>query len=49
MKGDSMRGDTKISFNDAGFVMDTNMVMSHGGQPMTTKQHMESKYLGPCK
>jgi hypothetical protein len=44
-----MKGDTRISFNDTGFVMDSNMTMSHGGQPMSTKQHMESKYLGPFK
>jgi hypothetical protein len=44
-----MKGDTRISFNDAGFVMDQNMTMDRGGQPMTTKSHMESKYLGPCQ
>jgi hypothetical protein len=44
-----VKADTKVAFNDAGFVMDSTSTMNHGGQPMTTKLHMESKYLGPCK
>ena len=44
-----MKGDNKITFNDSGFVMDQNMAMDHGGQVMKTRNHMESRYLGPCK
>ncbi|HET9576793.1 MAG TPA: DUF3617 family protein [Usitatibacter sp.] len=44
-----MSADTKIVFRDNGFVSDMKMTMNHGGQAMTTNQHMESRYLGACK
>ena len=44
-----MTADTKMTFRDNGFVSDMKMTMNHGGQVMTTNQHMESRYLGACK
>jgi hypothetical protein len=44
-----MSADNKITFNSTGYVMDMNMTMDRGGQAMNMKQHMESKYVGPCK
>jgi Protein of unknown function (DUF3617) len=43
-----MTGDAKITFIGGGYVMDMNMTMDQGGRPMTVKQHMESKLVGPC-
>jgi len=43
-----MKADTKMSFTGNGYVMDMNMTMDQGGRPMTVKQHMESKLVGPC-
>lgn len=49
-KGESqMTADTRMSFRDNGFVSDTRMTMNHGGQVMTSNQHMEGRYLGACK
>jgi hypothetical protein len=49
--GNKMNADVKTTFRDGGFVSDTKMTMNHGagGQPMTVNQHMEGKYIGPCK
>ena len=44
-----MSADNKITFNGNGYVMDMKMTMDHGGGPMTMNQHMESRYVGPCK
>jgi hypothetical protein len=44
-----MTADNKITFSGNGYVMDMTMSMDQGGQTMNMKQHMESKYLGPCK
>ncbi len=44
-----MVADNKVTFVSDGFLMDMNMSMDHGGQRMNMKQHMEGKYLGPCK
>jgi uncharacterized protein DUF3617 len=44
-----MTADTKMSFRDNGFVSDMKMSMKQGGQVMNMTQHMEGKYLGPCK
>jgi hypothetical protein len=44
-----MSADNKITFSGTGYVMDMNMTMDRGGQTMNMKQHMESKYVGPCK
>jgi hypothetical protein len=44
-----MTADNKITFGGNGYVMDMTVSMDQGGQTMNMKQHMESKYLGPCK
>ena len=44
-----MTADNKITFADNGFKMDMKMAMNQGGRMMNMNQHMESKYLGPCK
>ncbi len=44
-----MKADNKITFANDGFVMDMKMAMNHGGKPMNMTQHMEGKYVGPCK
>jgi hypothetical protein len=43
-----MTADNKITFSGTGYVMDMDMSMDQGGQMMNMKQHMESKYIGPC-
>ena len=43
-----MTADNKITFSGNGYVMDMNMSMDQGGQTMNMKQHLESKYIGPC-
>ena len=48
-KPSQMSADTKMTFTGDGYKMDMVMAMNHGGQPMNMKQHMEAKYLGPCK
>ena len=44
-----MSADNKITFTGNGFVMDMNMTMDQQGRTMKMRQHMESKYIGPCK
>ncbi len=44
-----MTADSKVTFSGNGYMMDMDMAMDRGGQMMKMKQHMESKYLGPCK
>ena len=44
-----MTADNKITFVNDGFNMDMKMTMDQGGKPMNMTQHMEGKYLGPCK
>ena len=44
-----MKADNKITFVSDGYKMDMNMQMQMQGQTMNMKQHMEAKYLGPCK
>jgi len=44
-----MTADNKITFTSDGFSMDMKMSMDQGGKPMNMTQHMEGKYLGPCK
>jgi hypothetical protein len=44
-----MTATNKVNFTGTGYVMDMDMAMDRGGQMMKMKQHMESKYLGPCK
>ena len=49
-KPSEMSADTKMTFTGDGYKMDTVMAMKHGGGPaMNMKQHMEARYLGPCK
>ncbi len=44
-----MTADNKITFTSDGFNMDMKMSMDQGGKPMNMTQHMEGKYLGPCR
>ena len=49
-KGENaMRADNKITFANDNFTMDMKMAMTRSGQVMNMTQHMEGKYLGPCK
>jgi hypothetical protein len=46
----NMSADTRIAFTPDGFNMDMKMAMNQNGKAGgTMTQHMESKYLGPCK
>jgi hypothetical protein len=47
--GNEMTSDNTITFTYDGYKMDMNMVMSQSGQAMKMTQHVESRYLGPCK
>jgi hypothetical protein len=47
--GPDMIADNTITFREGGYTMDMKMQMDRGGQAMNMKQHMEGKYLGPCK
>ncbi len=44
-----MTADNKITITGDGFNMDMKMAMEQGGKVMNMTQHMEGKYLGPCK
>ncbi len=44
-----MKADNTIVFSKDGYKMDMKMQMTQGGQAMNMAQHMEAKYLGPCK
>ena len=51
--GPDMTADNKIVFHGDGYTMDMTMDMqgrgpNAGGGPMHMKQHIESKYIGPC-
>ena len=51
--GPDMTADNKITFRSDGYSMDMVMDMQdrggrNGGAPMHMKQHVDSKYLGPC-
>jgi hypothetical protein len=48
-KPSEMTADNKITFRSDGFSMDMKMSMNQRGQMMNMTQHMESRYLGPCK
>jgi hypothetical protein len=43
--------NAKMTFREGGYTMDGDMTMPgrNGAEPMHMKQHMESKYLGPCQ
>jgi Protein of unknown function (DUF3617) len=45
-----MSMDSKIAFKSDGYTMDNTMEMADRGRgaPMHMKQHIESRYLGPC-
>src|SRR5450432_3073550 len=45
----NMSADNHITFTPDGFNMDMKMAMNQNGKPVNMTQHMESKYLGPCK
>ncbi len=44
-----MRADNRMTFTSDGYKMDMKMQMTQGGQAMNMTQHMEARYLGPCK
>ena len=44
-----MSAASRITFIDDGYDMDMDMAMNQGGQAMNMKQHIKSRYLGPCK
>lgn len=44
-----MTADNNITFTSDGYKMDMNMVMNQAGRRMNMTQHVESRYLGPCK
>jgi hypothetical protein len=44
-----MHVDNKIMFTSDGYKMDMKMSMNQGGRMMNMTQHMEARYLGPCK
>lgn len=48
-KEPKMTADNKITFSGQDFAMDMKMAMDQGGRNMNMTQHMEGKYLGPCK
>ena len=48
-KEPKMTTDNKITFSGQNFTMDMKVVMDQGGSTMNMTQHMEGKYLGPCK
>ena len=49
-KGENaMKADNKITFAPEGFTMDMKMAMNQRGQVMNMTQHMEGRYIGPCK
>lgn len=48
-KEPKMTADNKITFSGQDFTMDMKMAMDQGGKMMNMTQHMEGKYLGPCK
>jgi hypothetical protein len=43
----SLTSDNKLTFQSDGFTSDVDMTMSERGRPMTMKQHMQARYLGP--
>ncbi|MGZ5034266.1 MAG: DUF3617 domain-containing protein [Usitatibacter sp.] len=45
----AMTADNKITFGHDSFNMDMKMAMNQGGQVMNMTQHMEGRYVGPCK
>ena len=44
-----MTADNKLTFSSDGFVMDMKMAVDDDGEKMKMTQHIEGKYLGPCK
>jgi hypothetical protein len=45
----NMSADNQITFMPDGYKMDMKMAMNREGKAMNMTQHMESRYLGPCK
>jgi hypothetical protein len=45
----NMSADNQITFTPDGYKMDMKMAMNREGKAMNMTQHMESRYLGPCK
>jgi hypothetical protein len=44
-----MVADNQIAFSSDGFTMDMKMAMTRNGRTTNMVQHMEGRYLGPCK
>ena len=47
--GPDMTADNVITFMGDGYKMDMKMAMNQGDRMMNMTQHMEAKYVGPCK
>ena len=47
--GPDMTADVAVSFGGDTFKQDTKMAMNQGGRMMNMTQHMEARYIGPCK
>lgn len=44
-----MTADNKVTFNGDNYTLDMTMAMKRDGKVMNLSQHMENRYLGPCK
>ena len=44
----SLTSDNRLTLNSDGFTSDVDMTMNERGHPMTMKQHMQARYLGPA-
>lgn len=44
-----MTADAKMVFRDGGYTSDLDMSMKQGGQAMNMKQHIDARYIGPCR
>ena len=47
--GPDMTADNVVTFGSDGYKMDMKMAMNQGGRMMNMTQHMDAKYVGPCK
>ena len=44
-----MTADNNITFTSDGYKLDSKMAMNQGGRTMNMTQHVDTRYLGPCK
>jgi len=47
--GPDMTADNVVTFGSDGYKMDMKMAMNQGGRMMNMTQHMDAKYMGPCR